>query len=307
MKKSIYIVFLLLVFTGLGVSAQQYSITSQYLTNGLIINPAYAGSRGAMSANAAYRQQWLKIHGAPQFQNLTIHSPINNKERVALGFMVNRLSYAITNSTAVNAFYAYSVPLWKGRLSFGMKAGVEFNNVNYDDVKGVDPGDELFQGKASYTLPNFGAGAYYYSDKLFAGLSIPSLLSFRHSAEDEYKVFYDYRFEKVFFTAGGLITVSPFFKIKPSILIRYAVADPVEADLNANFIIGDLISLGGSYRLAEKAVVALVDLQVTPQLRIGYSFDYQTGHLNDYTSGTHEVSLRYEFEFKVSAASPRYF
>ncbi|MCK7532881.1 MAG: type IX secretion system membrane protein PorP/SprF [Marinilabiliales bacterium] len=36
-------------------------------------------------------------------------------------------------------------------------------------------------------------------------------------------------------------------------------------------------------------------------------YDYQLGHLNSYTSGTHEVSLRYEFEYSVSATSPRYF
>ena len=83
--------------------------------------------------------------------------------------------------------------------------------------------------------------------------------------------------------------------------------DPLEVDLNANFIFADMLWVGGSYRIAEKAAVALLDLQITPQLKIGYSYDYQLGHLNDYTSGTHEVSLRYEFSYSVSATSPRYF
>jgi hypothetical protein len=83
--------------------------------------------------------------------------------------------------------------------------------------------------------------------------------------------------------------------------------EPLEVDINTNLIFVDMLWVGGSYRIAEKAAVAILDLQVTPQLKIGYSYDYQLGHLNNYTTGTHEVSLRYEFEFAVSATSPRYF
>ncbi|HCM60144.1 MAG TPA: hypothetical protein DIS74_07195, partial [Bacteroidales bacterium] len=110
-----------------------------------------------------------------------------------------------------------------------------------------------------------------------------------------------------YFTAGTILRFADSFKVKPSVLVRYAMNEPIEFDLNANLIFADILWVGGSYRIAEKAAVALLDLQVTPQLKLGYSFDYQLGHLNNYTSGTHEVSLRYEFEFEVSATSPRYF
>lgn len=307
MKKSIFIILILLISACFKVNAQQYSITSQYLTNGLIINPAYAGSREALSVNASYRKQWVRINGAPQFQNLTVHTPVNEKEKVSLGLMVNHMSYGITSSTGINAFYSYRIPVSKGKLSFGLSAGLDITSNKYNEAYVIDPSDNLFAETDVYTLPNFGAGAYYYSDKVFAGISIPSLLSFHSSGEDEYAVNFDYKRDQVFLTGGGLITVSSFLKIKPSFLIRYAVSDPLEADLNANLIIADAISVGGSYRIAEKAMVALLDLQVTPQLRLGYSYDYQTGQLKSYTSGTHEISIRYEFEFKVSAASPRYF
>jgi len=307
MKKALFISFLLITITGLGVNAQQYSISSQYLTNGLVINPAYAGSRGAMSVNLSYRKQWAKINGAPQFQNITLHTPVNSKEKVALGFMVSRIAYGATKNTGIYGFYAYSMPLKKGRLSFGLKAGIDVININYNNLVVIQPNDALLMGSTSYTLPNFGTGAYYYSDKFFAGLSVPSLFSYRQSADDEYEVFYDYKLDKIFFSTGGLFTISDAFKLKPSLLLRYSFTDPLEADVNLNMIFSDIFWVGGSYRIAEKAVVALVDLQVTPQLRIGYSYDYQAGQLRNYTSGTHEISIRYEFEFSVSAASPRYF
>jgi len=49
MKRRIYILFAFVVLLQVMVTAQQTPITSQYLTNGLVINPAYAGTRGALN------------------------------------------------------------------------------------------------------------------------------------------------------------------------------------------------------------------------------------------------------------------
>jgi type IX secretion system PorP/SprF family membrane protein len=307
MKRVVQILLFLLLISGVTVKAQQYSISSQYLTNGLVINPAYAGSRGAMSVNLSYRRQWARINGAPEFENITLHTPVSKKEKVALGLMINRTSYGITKTTGIYGFYAYSIATGPGRLALGLKGGIDLTNVNYSDATVIDPNDPFFMGSKSYSLPNIGAGAYYYSDKYFAGVSVPSLLSYHQTNTDEYSVYYNYKLDKIFVSGGCLIDISDMFKIKPSFLLRYSFVDPLEVDLNANLIFGDVLWVGGSYRIAEKAVVALVDLQLNPQLKIGYSYDYPAGQLNKYTSGTHEISIRYEFEFKVSAASPRYF
>jgi len=292
------------------VSAQQTPITSQYLTNGLVINPAYAGTRGALSANISYRKQWARIVGAPQFQNLSLHSPVNKKEKVALGLVAEYVTYGVTKDVGIYGFYAYNVHLGGGKLSMGAKGGVDFSNINYNDLKFPDgnPPDPLLINNSKYPpLPNFGVGFYYYTDKFFAGLSVPSILTYQSDELDESKVSPNFRMFKTYFSAGVLLRFTDAFKVKPSMLLRYSMSEPLEVDLNANFIIADLVWIGGSYRIAEKAAVALLDLQVTPQLKIGYSYDYQLGHLTNYTSGTHEVSLRYEFEFSVSATSPRYF
>jgi len=307
MKQCISIVIFLSLLLDAGVFAQQTPITSQYLTNGLIINPAYAGTRGALSTNLSYRKQWARINGAPQFQNLSLHSPINQREKVALGLLAEYNTYGVTKDVGIYGFYAYAVPLGKGKLSMGMKAGVDLSNTNYENVDDITPGDPLFAGSDSYTLPNFGVGFYYYTDKFFAGLSVPSILSYTRDEEDQFIIQPDFMLFKTFFSAGALLTFSPSIKMKPSLLLRYSMSEPLEVDINTNLIFADMFWVGGSYRMAEKAAVALIDIQVTPQLKIGYSFDYQLGHLNKYTSGTHEISLRYEFEFSVSASSPRYF
>ena len=309
MRVKICIAVLLVIVLQPVLMAQQVPITSQYLTNGLVINPAYAGTREALSANLSYRKQWVRITGAPQFQTLSLHSPINNKEKVSLGLMADYLTYGVTKDVGIYAFYAYSVRMGKGKLSMGLKGGLDLSNTNYNRLQFPDgnPVDPLLTGDMKYTLPNLGAGVYYYTDRYFAGLSVPSLLTYRRDEADQFKVTPDYTHFKTYFSAGTLIRFADAFKVKPSVLVRYSMHEPIEVDLNANLIFGDLLWVGSSYRIAEKAVVALLDLQITPQLKLGYSYDYQLGHLSNYTSGTHEVSIRYEFEYSVIATSPRYF
>ena len=306
MKGGKYILICLALAAGMTLEAQQVPVTSQYLTNGLVINPAYAGTRGALSANLSYRKQWAKVTGAPQFQNISLHSPVNKREKVALGIMADYLTYGVTKDVGIYAYYAYQVRLGPGKLSMGLKGGLDLSNTNYNNLLFPDgnPADPLLTGDMRY---NIGAGFYYYTDKFFVGLSVPSLMTYKRDEMDEFSVTPDYKLFKTYFSAGALITFSDIFKVKPSMLLRYSMSEPLEIDLNANLIIADLVWIGGSYRIAEKAAVVLLDLQVTPQLKLGYSYDYQLGHLNNYTTGTHEVSLRYEFEFSVSATSPRYF
>ncbi|MCU0377091.1 MAG: type IX secretion system membrane protein PorP/SprF [Bacteroidales bacterium] len=291
------------------VSAQQAPITSQYLTNGLVINPSYAGTRGALSANLSYRKQWARIVGAPQFQNISLHSPINQKEKVALGISADYVTFGVTKDVGIYGYYAYSVRLSKGRLSMGLRGGVDLSSTNYNNLKFPDgtPPDPLLTGNVRYTMPNVGAGVYYYTDRFFAGLSVPSIFKYQSDEEDQFTVSRNYDMFTTYFSTGVLIRFTDGFKLKPSTLIRYSMAEPLEVDINANLIFADILWIGGSYRIAEQAAVALLDIQVTPQLKLGYSFDYQLGHLNKYTNGTHEVTLRYEFEFSVTATSPRYF
>ena len=126
MKRRIYIVFAIVVLLQTVAPAQQTPITSQYLTNGLVINPAYAGTRGALSASLSYRKQWARIAGAPQFQNLSLHSPVNKKEKVALGLIAEYNTYGVTKDVGIYGFYAYNVRLGAGQALNGGKGRGRF-------------------------------------------------------------------------------------------------------------------------------------------------------------------------------------
>lgn len=288
-----------------------YPVYSQYLQNGLVINPAYTGTRGALSSFLSYRTQWMGTPGAPVIQSVSLHSPMKN-DKVALGLLAQFMQFGVTKSTSIYGSYAYHLRVGKGKLSLGLKGGFDRSNTDYTNLLLTNPGDKVFlpENNKPYMLPNVGAGAYYFSEKLFAGVSIPQFMSYRKSETGKVQAYHSFGEYDFIFTAGGLIKFSDFFKFKPSVLIDYSLQKTkklTQFDINGNFILGDLLWIGGSWRTSEEVAVGIVQVQLNPQLMFGFSYDYPVGRMNTYSKGSSEFILRYEFGYKVSAANPRYF
>lgn len=285
-----------------------YPVHSQYLQNGLIINPAYAGSRDVLSFFLSGRRQWMGIEGAPVYETVSLHSLLKN-DKVGLGLSGQFLQYGYTKATSLYTDYAYHIRLGGGKLSMGLRAGFDMSNTDYSDITIIDPSDPAFMNNDKpYILPNVGTGFYYYAKKFFVGAAIPSFLSYvKNSTGDiSFNTFQEF---DVLATAGALISFSDRFRFKPSVLVDYSLDNTKEMkiDINGNFIIYDMVWVGASWRTTEEVIVAILQLQITPQLMFGYSYDYPLGSMNNYSKGSHEVVFRYEFGYKVSAANPRYF
>ena len=287
-----------------------YPVYSQYLQNGLVINPAYTGTRGALTGFLSYRQQWIGTEGAPTLQSGSLHAPFKN-DKVALGLLAQFMQYGYTKTSSIYASYAYHIRLAKGKLSFGLKGGVDISNSDFSNISTTTPGDKVFTNNDDpYILPNVGAGVYYFSDKLFAGLSVPQFLSYQKTGTNSIQSYHSFNDYDFIFSGGGLMTFSDFFKFKPSVLIHYSLDEAEkfkQVDINGNFILADLIWIGGSWRTNEKVVVGILQLQIKTQLMFGFSYDYPVGSMNSYSKGSTEFALRYEFGSKISAANPRYF
>jgi type IX secretion system PorP/SprF family membrane protein len=287
-----------------------YPVYSQYLQNGLVINPAYTGSRGALSGFLSYRQQWIGTEGAPTLQSVSLHAPFKN-DKVALGLLGQFMQFGYTKTSSIYASYAYHIRMAKGKLSFGLKGGVDISNSDFSKIITTTPGDRVFTSiDDPYILPNVGAGVYYFSDRLFAGFSVPQFLGYRKTGTNTVQAYHSFNEYDFIFSGGGLITFSDFFRFKPSVLVHYSLDEAVkfkQVDINGNFILADLIWIGGSWRNNEKVAVGILQLQIKPQLMFGFSYDYPVGNMNSYSKGSTEFALRYEFGSKVSAANPRYF
>lgn len=311
MMKSIkaLLIIILIACAGQSAMAQQEAMYSQYMFNMLAINPAYAGSRNVTSATALYRDQWVGMDGAPKTATFTIDAPIDNKN-IGIGLQVFSDKIGITNTTGAFASYAYRIRFNKGTLSFGIQGGASQYLADFTGValNTGGYGDNAFSQNINKVLLDFGTGIYYNSDRFFIGLSSPQLLNNKLS---DLNVQGDNSFAgqqlHLFLTTGYVFPIGTDLNFKPSVLFKGVKGAPIEADMNATLWIKDVIAFGAQYR-TESSAAGLVEVQVSPQLRIGYSYDVSTTKLVQYNNGSHEIMVRYEFGYqKGKILSPRYF
>ncbi len=298
-KKSIlFIITITISFLGWG---QQQAMYTQYMFNGLAINPAYAGSHQTISMSALARFQWVGIEGAPRTQTFSLHSPIPGK-KASFGLLFSRDEIGVSSQNALALSAAYRIDMRKGTLSLGLQGGLRSNEISYADLSINDP---KYQYNLSGTTPDVGAGIYFYNSRLYAGVSIPSLLKSDLVSIDGGSG--STSIPHFFFTTGIVLELSPVIKLKPSTLIKYVSGAPMEIDVNANLILDDKVWIGASYRSLD-AISFLLDFQATTQLRVGYSYDYGLTDLARLSSGSHEIMLNYRFVFRRSKViTPRYF
>ncbi len=301
MRSRLLLLLLTIVFS-LSLQAQQQAMFTQYMFNGLAINPAYAGSHESISATALARIQWVGIDGAPRTQTFSVHSPIPGKN-IGLGAFFAHDELGVTEQNTLYLSYAYRMQMSKGTLAFGIQGGLRTSSINYGDLGVNDPN---LQSNISESSPNFGAGLFYSTDRFYLGASIPVLMNNELGAGDNSDI-QSKQIRHFFATAGYVFDLSPVLKLKPSGLIKSVSGAPIEMDINANLIINDLVWFGLSYRSFD-SISFLFDLQVNPQLRFGYAYDYTTTNLGQANSGSHEFMINYRFVFaKNKIVTPRYF
>ncbi len=286
---------------------QHSPLTSQYLFNGLLINPAYAGSRDALAANMTYRRQWAGFEGAPVTQMMSVHAPVGSR-KIGLGALLYNDRIGVSSETGFFTNYAYRIPFKQGKLALGLGAGVTLLQARWADVALQDGSDASFASNSTGTVrPNFSTGAYYYNKKLFIGASLPFFLARRYDADqDTWIVTNDASQYQPMITGGCLIPLDRDFKLKPSALVRYQVGARPQADLNCNVIFRDKVWAGLSYRTND-AVVGMLEVLPTPQWRFGYAYDLGVSDLRTHHSGSHELMLQYEFGYRIRVRDPRYY
>jgi type IX secretion system PorP/SprF family membrane protein len=272
------------------VDAQQKPVYSQYLYNGLVLNPAYAVVHDHFSATASYRDQWVNLAGAPTTSTFSVQSGIHNKN-IGLGLMLINDKIGMHNETGVYGAYGFKIRMPNGAFSMGVQAGL--NNLTSDPSKLVleTSYDPSFAEYISNTKINFGTGAYYNSRSFFAGLSIPYLRKKRIIRDQEfYRTAVDSRY--YYFLTGVVFDVAPKIKVKPSTLIRLEDNMPIAADLNLHLYLEDAINLGFSYR-SDNSFITLFEIKLNDYIRLGYAYDWVVSDLSKHTAGTHEFSVNY--------------
>jgi type IX secretion system PorP/SprF family membrane protein len=289
--------------------AQQDPAVSQYMFNQLLINPAYAGSHPYYNATVLHRQQWTGYEGAPRTSVLSADGPLRTSNS-SVGFLATYDRLGVTKQSDIYAYYSYHLPLTSElKLSMGMRGGFTYHRADFSEIRAWDPEDPSFgNGIKDDYLPNLGAGLYLHSNKLYAGIASPHIVNYKSESflgVDNKK---NYHLIRHYYIHGGYVfDKNEDVIFKPNFLLRYVNNAPLQADLNLNVLFKQLVWVGASYRTGD-AVVGLLEVQPTKNIRIGYAYDLSINKIRRYNGGSHEFMFAFDFGQQViKMKSPRYF
>ncbi|WP_445457998.1 PorP/SprF family type IX secretion system membrane protein [Flavobacterium sp. HNIBRBA15423] len=302
MKTKLLILFFTL--TSILAFSQQDSQYTQYMYNTININPAYAGSREILSTFLLHRNQWVGLDGAPVTNNFSINTPLGvSNFGIGLSFVNDKIGPTVENS--ISADIAYFIAISENfKLSVGLKGTANLFNLDINKLNIYDQNDPEFQNLKSEFSPNIGAGLYLFSENTYFGLSIPTI--FETNNYDDNVVAITKQKMHYYFIAGQVFDLNENLKFKPALLAKIVEGAPLQADITANFLVNDKLTLGASYRW-DAAVSGLIGFQISKSWFVGYGYDTETTHLSNYNSGSHEIFLRYEVSIINRITSPRFF
>jgi type IX secretion system PorP/SprF family membrane protein len=326
MRGSIKYMVLLFVISFTKSYSQQTIQFSQYVFNGLAVNPAYAGYKDDITLNLSSRIQWVGINGAPQTNTISIDGLTNGETKnVGLGLWASTDELGPQSTTAVYANYSYRIRFDANdtkRLCFGIGAGLLQYNIDASKFNATDVSDGLLPtGNQSKLTPDFRVGIYYYSSSMYIGASVLSLMPASPNTSSSAAIVTQIR--HVYLTGGAMVQLSESMALKPSIMIKEDFRGPTNVDLTAFLLMNKTLWLGASYRTGvpllktnnlqsdldkNDAFAAMIEFYAGDSFRIGYAYDFSTNSLLTKQTGSHELSLTYSFRGKKPRIiNPRYF
>ena len=307
MRISVILVILLVSITN--ASAQQDAMYTHYMFNTQSINPAYAGTREALTLTGLHRSMWVGFQGAPITQTFNLHTPIPGSNfGLGFSFYNDKIGPSHQNDIAVDL--SYKLPLNdKFKLSFGIKPSFNFRSIRLSSLNLDENNDQAFNNDVRNSVnANIGAGLYLYSDRFYMGLSSGGMLENKLYKSNNISSIGDYK-RHYYFIIGSVFRLSNSVEFKPTSYVKVTQNAPIQIDVTGTFIFENKFWLGIMARTND-AYGVLVGYNITDQLALGYSFDWSFANTSfKYNHGSHEIVLRYDFIYnkQKQIISPRYF
>lgn len=294
--------FVSLVFTALNsykVTAQLRPLSSQYLTNQFMINPAYVGVHKVLMTTASTRGQWIGIDGAPWTHTVSVNSSIT--DRFGVGAMLISDNYGINNNLESVAAVSYKINWLENTLSFGLQVGWQQHRIDYSKLNleyADDPNVDF--DATSFNETNVGVGVFYKNNRFYAGFSLPYIRNVTSANGTEIRRHY-------YISAGYLIDYSDFLKFKPAMLASIIEGGTVSVELNAQLIINDMVSLGVLLKDLD-AFGFNINYVEGGYMRVGYAYEVAFGPLATASFGIHELIFSIDIALlKKQRIKTRYF
>lgn len=305
-----HILLLAALVLGLGAFAQQEPQYSLFKFNKQVINPAFAGANDVLSGTLDYRKQWVDIDRSPQTVSFGIHSPIGTSTFVpknALGLTVVQDELGVTKTLSVFGQYAYRIYAGETTISIGIQAGFDRFDDDLMSLQAADPDDKVIKNSMDpAVLFNAGVGIFAYSDKFFAGFSVPRIIA-QESDDNNAPTLVPHYYGM----AGAYINITEDIAFSPAVQVKSAGNTNFQSntsfDITGGFIFFDRFEAGMLYRFNE-ALGAYARVQLGNNLQLGYAYDLPNGNnFNGLSQGSHEILLGFDLRQNLDALnSPRF-
>ena len=305
--KKLFLVTLGIIAFSADLQAQQDPHYTQYMYNMSVFNPAYAGSKEDLSMGILYRKQWVNMEGAPTTFSVFGHQPVGKNLGTGLSIISDKLGPIAEKN--IYGDVSYTLQLNESmKIAVGLKTGATFHSVDlFSKIAATlpDPNDGVFGRDINKTSFNFGTGLFLYTDHYYFGISIPNILKTPHLNYNGEN--YGSEVPHYFITGGYVFDINFEWKFKPFAMVKSSFGAPVSYDVSTNFLYNNKVEFGLTYR-KEDSFGGMVNINITPQLRIGYAYDSIISNLNYTTNASHEIILLFDLiNYKKVSRSPRFF
>ena len=278
---------------------QQRPVMSTYMYNGLVLNPAYAGSLNIFSASFIHRKQWINVEGAPTSNIFSANTSLYANQ-LGVGIQVGQDVIGVHKESSLYLSGAYKIRTGGGILAMGLSGGFDNRRSDFNELNILNAEDQLLTGTPSRFTPNFGAGLYFANPIMYAGVSVPYILENTLYDIDVEGTVSEAKESRYYYATGGLIfDLNQNIKFSPSTLIRYQEDNKIGWDLNATLIFDGIAYAGVSYRRGD-ALIFLTQLILNENFRLGYAYDTTVSALDEASRGTHEILLNYRIKINLT-------
>lgn len=317
LKNIISTAFLLLFF---GVAeGQQMPMYSQYIMNGFLVNPSFAGRDGYTSLNLTVREQWAGLAQAPStyalsFQTRILKDSYISKSttvkkklirptrggQVGIGGYLFNDNNGIMHRTGLQGAYAYNIPMgndddeYSKTLSFGLALIAYQYSVKLDNLI-YDPDDPYLNNyDRSVFITDFNFGVSYTTPKYYAGFAMTNLLRgalmFSKGSDNDNTELGHY-----YLTGGIKFPLSGNWMIEPSAFIKSSdmFFKSIQLDITSRIYYKNDYWAGVSWRTND-AIIVMLGLKYD-RFYFAYAFDFTLTDIRRQSLGTHEFSLAVKF------------
>jgi type IX secretion system PorP/SprF family membrane protein len=314
MKKLIF--FVSIICAAARLQAQQEHHYTQFMYNKLLLNPAYAGARGVPALTAIYRNQWLGFEGSPQSALLSFHSPFLSN-RFGAGVTISHQKAGLNRDFFGNLAFSYDL-IAQEELSvrMGVMGSMRSLSISFGDATPVNNGDpSLENDRVNEIYGNVGAGIYAtVAGQFFAGFSVPRIYSNTIGFNPNQPPMIAKEYQHYYASAGAIIPLSDDINLMPSALLKYVKNAPFDADVNLSLDVRKKFTAGLSYRIGGDGSGESIDLlaywQASPQLAVGFAYDFTLSQIKDYTAGSIELLVQADLKKRKRSrnmSNPRFF